>query len=297
MNDTTTNGLPLDSPEWNRLEHAYGSCESTLKLLKQLKAFAEDCSNDLSIADSDKAETLRTAMLDEFGSNLFHQQSTYDATIAAVPHFVEIAKRLPQKFKRDILLTVAWIQRAGGFVHAESLPNLRAWYNQAIKDCVPLIDEWLVSPAAGDIWPQLDMLKSALGVRGVDQLFLADVVHWFEEFYFTCHKCFEDLYVQWIEEHDQFDVWEAKLVRSSDSQCSVEPNLGKPNEPLADPSLQSDFELMLDLVTRAPARKAEAWVRSFYGRGKCPSCQTTFCVGQLATKLYKTKRENAKRQR
>ena len=118
-------GLPLDSPQWEKIDHAYGKCDSTLSLLCQLNEFADACEQNLEIANSDRATELLRLLRDEFGNNLFHQQTIYSATIAAVPHFVELANRLPLRFHFEILHDVAWIQMVGGFLHAEKFPGLK----------------------------------------------------------------------------------------------------------------------------------------------------------------------------
>ncbi len=36
-------GLPLESERWKTLEHAFGSSDSTLELLRQLRLLVEEC--------------------------------------------------------------------------------------------------------------------------------------------------------------------------------------------------------------------------------------------------------------
>lgn len=81
--------LPLDSDEWEELEHAYGSAEEVPEWL-----------DDLAAGDpEDQAE----AML-EIWKSLHHQGDVYSATLAAAPHLVELAKTRHGKARLDLII-------------------------------------------------------------------------------------------------------------------------------------------------------------------------------------------------
>jgi hypothetical protein len=85
------NELPLDSPLWNELSHAYGSAGDIPALLIKLESFPE--SNDYS---------------DEpwfsLWSALAHQGDVYPASFAAVPHVVRILASNPSNANHQFFL-------------------------------------------------------------------------------------------------------------------------------------------------------------------------------------------------
>jgi len=74
-----TDPLPLDSPRWEELSHAYGDAADTARLLRQLH---ERPNTDLA----DPA-------WDELCGSICHQGSVYPASFAALPHLATIAER------------------------------------------------------------------------------------------------------------------------------------------------------------------------------------------------------------
>jgi len=85
------NVLPLDSPRWNELTHAYGSAEDIPALLLQLESFPE--SNDY-----------RDEPWFSLWSALAHQGDVYSASFAAVPHVVRILDGHPSRATYDFFL-------------------------------------------------------------------------------------------------------------------------------------------------------------------------------------------------
>src|SRR5262245_2777864 len=70
--------IPLDSPEWRRLQHAYGPASDIPDLLRQLAA------NPCAKKSGDEP-------WHSLWSALCHQGDVYTASYAAVPHIVDIA--------------------------------------------------------------------------------------------------------------------------------------------------------------------------------------------------------------
>jgi hypothetical protein len=85
------NVLPLDSPLWNELTHAYGSAGDIPALLLQLESFPE--SNDY-----------RDEPWFSLWSALAHQGDVYPASFAAVPHVVRILASNPSKADHQFFL-------------------------------------------------------------------------------------------------------------------------------------------------------------------------------------------------
>ncbi|WP_042725347.1 hypothetical protein [Chthoniobacter flavus] len=75
--------IPLDSPRWSELEHAYGAADDIPPLLRQLESFPVSC------GDSEPWFTL--------WSSLCHQDDVYPASFAAVPHIIRILATAPTR--------------------------------------------------------------------------------------------------------------------------------------------------------------------------------------------------------
>lgn len=73
--------LPLESPRWSTLTHAYGSAENIPKLLMQLASTTEPKAG------------FQSEPWFSLWSSLCHQGDAYEASYAALPHIVEIACR------------------------------------------------------------------------------------------------------------------------------------------------------------------------------------------------------------
>jgi hypothetical protein len=67
--------LPLDSPRWSELKHAYGFASDVPGLLSQLVAFPAEA-------------TYQDEPWFTLWSSLYHQGDIYPASFAAVPHIV-----------------------------------------------------------------------------------------------------------------------------------------------------------------------------------------------------------------
>ena len=76
--------LPLDSPEWQTLQHAYGPAADLPALLKQLSSFPPE--------DEPRAEPWF-----RLWSCLCHQGDVFSASFAAVPHIVNAAASAPER--------------------------------------------------------------------------------------------------------------------------------------------------------------------------------------------------------
>ncbi|MFT0737355.1 hypothetical protein [Ralstonia wenshanensis] len=79
----SVNCLPLNSPRWAELDHAYGKAHDTPALLKKLEEFPSSLDN---------AEPWYSLW-----SSLAHQGDVYPASFAAVPHVVRVLAIAPLK--------------------------------------------------------------------------------------------------------------------------------------------------------------------------------------------------------
>ena len=88
--------LPLNSPRWHELRHAYGSAADVPDWMHQLQSLPDSAGN---------AEPW-------FGiwSALAHQGDVFDASYAAVPHVVEAMSKCPEAACFDFFMFPAWVE-------------------------------------------------------------------------------------------------------------------------------------------------------------------------------------------
>lgn len=112
--------LPLDSPLWSQLEHAYGSAADTPHFLHQLESHVD--------SESPEADPWFSLW-----SSLCHQGDVYEASFAAVPHVLRIAEAHPTRFSSSFLQFPACVEffrlKAGAKIPAE----LVGAYNSALQ--------------------------------------------------------------------------------------------------------------------------------------------------------------------
>jgi hypothetical protein len=96
--------LPLDSPRWKELRHAYGSAENVPALIR---AISDETSPNYSDHPA-KARNSPTPW-DEVYSSLCHQGSAYSATYAAFSHLVEIGENGGVAMRAETLLLAGTI--------------------------------------------------------------------------------------------------------------------------------------------------------------------------------------------
>lgn len=135
--------LPLDSPHWATLTHAYGEASDIPGLLRQLDALPD------SLGESPPWFDLWSA--------LAHQGDVYPATFAALPHIVAALARDPGSAPAVFFHFPAWVEvcrKRGGIAVA---PELAGAYFAALAR-LPL----LAATAAAQPW-DADRLRSVLG--------------------------------------------------------------------------------------------------------------------------------------
>ena len=91
--------IPLDSPRWSKLQHAYGSAGDVPSLLRQLESFPSH--------NNYKDEPWFTLW-----SSLCHQGDIYSASFAAVPHILRIAASSPDRADYNFFLLPTSIEVA-----------------------------------------------------------------------------------------------------------------------------------------------------------------------------------------
>lgn len=137
--------IPLDSPAWDQLQHAYGPASDIPDLLKQLAA------------DSRQKKSTDDAPWHSLWSALCHQDDVYTASYAAVPHIVQIALDAKGPIDFSFFLLPASIEVARKRKRGPELPQELEWdYFAALRSLI----ECAARHAASD-W-DISMLLSVL---------------------------------------------------------------------------------------------------------------------------------------
>jgi hypothetical protein len=129
--------LPLDDPRWNELAGGYGSPCDPSDVLRRLESGQD--------------------VWDELWQELHHQGDVGEASYAAVPHLVRIAKLLPRRdWNFYGLVSTIEIER-----HRKSNPLVPPWLVPAYKEAM----QGLLELAIGDLRRSVDIptIQSILG--------------------------------------------------------------------------------------------------------------------------------------
>lgn len=91
--------LPLESPRWSQLQHAYGNASDTPVLLLRLA--------------SDPTGPEAATIWNQLYSSVLHQGDVHTSAFAVVPHLVEIAQRVAPKARLDFIHFVGAVATNG----------------------------------------------------------------------------------------------------------------------------------------------------------------------------------------
>src|SRR5262245_13646464 len=118
--------IPLDSPDWSGLRHAYGPAADTPRKLAELR---EACRDPKAYHEAwNRAD---------FWSSLCHQGSVYSATFAAIPHLVGIARRLSSGDRVELVVFIGCCASSAGLPGTTIPEVLKAPFWEAIKAAIP----------------------------------------------------------------------------------------------------------------------------------------------------------------
>ena len=144
--------LPLDSPRWSTLASSVGNGQESADSLAKLKPLL------LNPEDPNFSQ-----YFDELGyivEDLDHQQSTYPATMAAMPHFVEVAEKLPLDYKIQLLSWIAMMHYDGAGRRTKKA-DLVKWYKASIQIAKNWNESVLTSGDKIAFYQQIMLLESA----------------------------------------------------------------------------------------------------------------------------------------
>ena len=243
--------IPLDSPVWKTLDHAYGSAEDLPALLSDLEA------GDFSA-------------FDEIEGCICHQGSIYPASILAVPHLLRIARACPVPAIKVSMLILLGRIRASVDYRGEKvvLPDATDSFETAFPAALALAIEAL--PAVDDETDAIYLLESAAALRG--SRVLGNILHGFadKEFSPECPSCERQLYI-WPDGPALSTAAEDPVSRPGTKRVSIE---------AADPEAeQTGWLSWLLTQSRGPILASVRGLLPFiFGRARCPGCGTTFSI-------------------
>jgi len=141
--------IPLDSPEWDQLQHAYGPASDVSDLLRQLAADPRP-----KKADDQPWHSLWSA--------LCHQGDACTASYAAVPHIVQIALNAKGPIDFSFFLLPARIEVSRHRKRAPEVPQNLEWsYFAALRSLIEC-----AARHAAEEW-DTSMVLSVLGAIAV----------------------------------------------------------------------------------------------------------------------------------
>src|SRR5262249_12107619 len=130
--------IPLNSPRWLELTHAYGDASDIPELLRRLETFPS------------KAD-YKTEPYFSLWSALCHQGDVYSASYAAVPHIVGLLSTAPNTAPSDLFSLVGAIEIARASSHGPEIPkDLADSYFEALRQIPTLAAE-----AASTSWDEV----------------------------------------------------------------------------------------------------------------------------------------------
>ncbi|MBY8972758.1 hypothetical protein J1G33_20420 [Pseudomonas sp. P867] len=119
--------LPLDSPRWAELDHAYGYASDIPVLLREVTA---------TVLGSDLAKTWN-----DIWSALAHQGDVYTASFAAVPHVINALWTFPMSTDYNYLHFAAFVESRRQQLKVEVPSDLLQGYSAAIASLPALVAE------------------------------------------------------------------------------------------------------------------------------------------------------------
>jgi hypothetical protein len=160
--------LALDSHDWTRLEHAYGTAEDIPPLLMALADYPSDLVADYPVGHG------IIEPWDTLWSSLCHQYDVYSASYAALPHIVNIALAAPDRICLSYLLLPAMIESSRQFDGSPPVqPYLADTYFASVQSLSTLVaaclkrdwnDDW-ARAAAMDLTAAKGFGKLAYGIH------------------------------------------------------------------------------------------------------------------------------------
>ncbi|MBD8497271.1 hypothetical protein [Paenibacillus arenosi] len=277
--------LELTSPVWSELDGPYGSAENVPQLIEQLQMeYVEDVKDEL------------------YYEQLFHQNTIYSCTLAAVPYLAEIARQSQSlEIKLDIYVTCGLFE----FYRSES----EGTSNELPTELQPFIDgiglgvctdiyKSYLSAIADLAEYSSDMIRYAAEV-GKDNsekryIIAAEVAYrgWKgaagvlttfnggDEYVASCLSCGEDIYIWPTAEDDNLLVYRNDPVFYPEQESiSIIP---------AEDITNNELAVLEQLSISIDESRLMRHIPYLAGHTSCPSCHASCHIWTSLTNMYKS---------
>lgn len=261
--------LPLNSPRWANLKVCFGYAQH---IADEIQCVYDAL--DAQPRDDSKLNSAVEQMLLQC-EDLDHQQTTYTAAGAAVPHYVELLPRLEIETQVDLLWIIATLHYDGAGsrlkrketrtpvekeTHFEDLAN---WYDNAISDAKSFAIN-LAQTDHATPFSEFRLFEAVANLIGDNSTyyFLRDTI----EFQFMCPSCDVDLIAEQQETCYQI------RVASSDSAASV---LVSPSNSLDEVIKRPYYVSLLpyyEMMVKGNRTAILNWLKQVLGEFPCPAC-------------------------
>ncbi len=252
--------LPLDSPRWSKLPSSVGNGVEPASELARLKPLLL---NTEGPAFSQAIEELGYVVED-----LDHQQTTYAATMAAMPHFVEIAMGLPLNSQIQLLSWIAMMHHDAAGVRSKE-EDLLLWYRESIAQAKNLNKSILTGHAKLSFGDQISLFESYQQFNGEYHYAFRDH-QWLE---YKCPACEEALIAAL---HDsEYWVWQAADGDDFEAVATANKVQVKPAANIETKiELPENLELkpILAIAQQGNRQETIAWLERLTGTSPCPAC-------------------------
>ena len=266
MVEENLNMLPVDSPRWAKLRQAIGTAEEIADSIKAMY----DCLNSDSATVEQICEAASAMEIACEGLN--HQQSVYDGSGAAIPHFVEIANRLPIDAAIDLLVFVAYMTYESPQYRLDD-DDLLEWYENAVARAKEMILNLARSSKAINVSDETGMFEAVAILHNHNDCFYAIRDHY--SYDFSCPGC-EAKLVAYYKDGKQYQVWKKA---DEPPRGDIAENLRIIVTPTSDISKELelpyhvDWKFFYELFAAGAHQYMLHWIKQLLGWFPCPGCQ------------------------
>jgi len=252
--------LSLDSPEWARLTHCYGSAKDVPGMLLEL------------------SRAPNKEVWDRLWSSLCHQSDVYPATFAAIPHIVALAETLDPENQRMCWYFVGAVaQESGGNWSSRPPEEFREEYEKALARAASGIFQVLTA-GVEDEGEAAGLLEALASVRGCVKP--ARVLSYYvdDEIPTTCPGCEVELFVVVDQDRIYLTAEEPGGHPDPDRTWVEHPVVpaSLPNVRLEQVNPENHSHWVLSLAEQAGHPGLRDRFHRLYGQAQCPACGHRF---------------------
>ena len=262
--------LPLNSPRWANLKVCIGYAQHIADEIQSVHVAL-----DAKPPDESGLNSAIEQLLLQF-EDLDHQQTTYTAAGAAVPHYVSLLPRLKTGTQIDLLWNIATLHYDGAGSRLKrketrtpveketNFEDLANWYDKAIIDAKHFAIK-LANSKDRSLASEFRLFEAIANLKGDNSTYylLRDTY----EYQFMCPNCDDDLVAKWGEGCYQ--------VRSESIDNG--PTISIPPSVSLDDSIRQPYHAALlpyyDMMITGNRSLILNWLKQLLGQFPCPVCK------------------------